>query len=736
MKKNCREDFVVIETFETLDDERRIVPAPVPDHVRVEFYVKSLFKSVLCERKGDRFYNCRLSPDGYSLECAIPQFVKGGLGLGLLRHRVTVVFDNDVFPASEQYVPVPELVTLEDGSHIELVDGPGDYGADDNPLWPRPIILIPGNGASGKAVLYTEQELTDEERSQARSNIGAQANRVLVSSLYSIPNPYSGGKTGAATAEYLGISEEEFGALLSGSYDCIKFGNLICTVLSSGFSGMRPLFFAGAGHIYYIEMSIMTLGHAASVEYFQLFKARGDLSECITNSTNDLLNYYLKSETYTRAEVQALIAAINQFHYEIYASRRDVTNPAGNVLYLIGPTGSGADKYEEYVYDSTKQDPWVKIGDTSINLSNFYTKEEMDTALDGKVDKVPGKGLSTNDYDNTTKERVEALPYALHNLETAIEEKYAIPEGGIPKDDLDSGVQTSLDKADNAVRYDASQSLTGAQKEQARRNIGVRFLDLGTPLGSVSAVNDTWTQADFAQNFCPIAALKQAIDGNYDYAISPGSRYVIAKSNAMQAPGENSIRFTDGETITTVTVTFDSSGNITGDITVVTKAILNAGAQALSAAEKSQVRTNIGAGTYSKPANGIPKTDLEAGVIPALSTSVSADAASDAKASTPKSVYSEVHPAVGRAQPAGGMLPNVFYNLGTMSGNTTFAFASATDNTIENEWMFQFTTPSTAPTITWPQAITGWAGGSAPTINASKTYQVSVVNGLGVIVEF
>ena len=170
MKKNSREDFVVFETFETLDAGGDTVPALVPEHVRVEFYVKSLFKSVLCERKGNRFFNCRLASDGHALECAIPQFVKGGLGLGLLKHRVTIVFDNDVFPASEQYVPVPELVTLEDGSHIELVEGPGDFD-EDNPIWSRPIILVPGE-SSGHAVLYTEQDLTEEEKAQARANIG------------------------------------------------------------------------------------------------------------------------------------------------------------------------------------------------------------------------------------------------------------------------------------------------------------------------------------------------------------------------------------------------------------------------------------------------------------------------------------------------------------------------------------------------------------------------------------
>lgn len=106
-----------------------------------------------------------------------------------------------------------------------------------------------------------------------------------------------------------------------------------------------------------------------------------DLSGYITISVNNLVNYYLKSETYTKQEVQGLIAAIQQFHYEIYASTSDVTNPQGNVLYLIGPTGIGSDKYEEYVYDTTKQEPWVKIGDTSIDLSGYYTSQQTDAAI-------------------------------------------------------------------------------------------------------------------------------------------------------------------------------------------------------------------------------------------------------------------------------------------------------------------------------------------------------------------
>ena len=50
-------------------------------------------------------------------------------------------------------------------------------------------------------------------------------------------------------------------------------------------------------------------------------------------------------------------------------------------------------------------------------------------------------------------------------------EIYIKPTSGIPKSDLEQSVQTSLAKADTAISYD-SQTLTDAQQQQARANIG------------------------------------------------------------------------------------------------------------------------------------------------------------------------------------------------------------------------------------------------------------------------
>ena len=101
-----------------------------------------------------------------------------------------------------------------------------------------------------------------------------------------------------------------------------------------------------------------------------------DLSQFITKSVNDLVNYYTKSQTYTQTEVNNLIGAIQQFHYEIVATLP--ATGAGNILYLLGPAGTGADKYEEYVYANST---WTKIGDTSIDLSGYVTTTALNTAL-------------------------------------------------------------------------------------------------------------------------------------------------------------------------------------------------------------------------------------------------------------------------------------------------------------------------------------------------------------------
>lgn len=77
--------------------------------------------------------------------------------------------------------------------------------------------------------------------------------------------------------------------------------------------------------------------------------------------------------------------------------------------------------------------------------------------------------------------------------------------------------------------------------------------------------------------------------------------------------------------------------------------------------------------------------------------------------------------------------PNTFYKFGSCS-KLTITFA-AEESGIENEYKFEFVSGTTPTTLSLPDSVK-WSGGNAPTIEANKTYQVSIVNNLAVYAAF
>lgn len=58
-----------------------------------------------------------------------------------------------------------------------------------------------------------------------------------------------------------------------------------------------------------------------------------------------------------------------------------------DTIYLLKKEKPGVQNlYDEYVYTNSS---WEHIGDTSVDLSDYYTKEESDTKLNEKQDKLP-----------------------------------------------------------------------------------------------------------------------------------------------------------------------------------------------------------------------------------------------------------------------------------------------------------------------------------------------------------
>ncbi len=116
----------------------------------------------------------------------------------------------------------------------------------------------------------------------------------------------------------------------------------------------------------------------------------------ITNTTNNLTNYYTKTNTYTKTEVDQLIGAISTLDIQIVQTLPSTGSTS--TIYLVPKTASTNDNYDEYIYVNNN---WEHIGSTEVDLSNYYTKTQTDDLLDDKADTsdIPTK---VSDLNNDT----------------------------------------------------------------------------------------------------------------------------------------------------------------------------------------------------------------------------------------------------------------------------------------------------------------------------------------------
>ena len=117
----------------------------------------------------------------------------------------------------------------------------------------------------------------------------------------------------------------------------------------------------------------------------------------ITKAVNDLTNYYLKSETYTKEEVQSLISAINSVTLQKVESLPEMEE--SNVIYLVPKSGSGNDIYDEYVYIDGKPEP---IGSTQVDLSNYVQEAPKDGKNYGRRNGAWSEIVESNQYLDLT----------------------------------------------------------------------------------------------------------------------------------------------------------------------------------------------------------------------------------------------------------------------------------------------------------------------------------------------
>ena len=111
------------------------------------------------------------------------------------------------------------------------------------------------------------------------------------------------------------------------------------------------------------------------------------LASFITATAQNLAYYYLKSETYSAAQIDAMIAAIKQFTFESVQTLPEASAQTVGKIYLVPSaqpqTHNVKDEYITLtaIEEGTTTYYWECIGSTEVNLTNYYTKTETDTAI-------------------------------------------------------------------------------------------------------------------------------------------------------------------------------------------------------------------------------------------------------------------------------------------------------------------------------------------------------------------
>lgn len=116
-------------------------------------------------------------------------------------------------------------------------------------------------------------------------------------------------------------------------------------------------------------------------------KSGGTFTGLVTLSGNPTADMHAATKKY----VDSAISGVTQFDVAKYDSfdKLPTTGKKG-VIYLVPDTHSdNNDAYDEYIWNTTATTPaYEKIGNTDVNLSGYYTKDEVNTALGKKQNTI------------------------------------------------------------------------------------------------------------------------------------------------------------------------------------------------------------------------------------------------------------------------------------------------------------------------------------------------------------
>lgn len=112
-------------------------------------------------------------------------------------------------------------------------------------------------------------------------------------------------------------------------------------------------------------------------------------SSFITAAVADLLNYYSKSETYTREEIDQKVSAIPKFSVKVVAALPS-EEISETTIYLLKSGNDSGDLYTEYIFTEGK---WEILGSQRVDLTGYATEAWVSDLL-GKLPEAPVQSIN------------------------------------------------------------------------------------------------------------------------------------------------------------------------------------------------------------------------------------------------------------------------------------------------------------------------------------------------------
>lgn len=215
----------------------------------------------------------------------------------------------------------------------------------------------------------------------------------------------------------------------------------------------------------------------------------------ITNTVDNLTNYYLKSETYTQSEVNNLIGQIKTISIEVVNTLP--TTGEDNKIYLVPKEGSTGDVYNEYIWVNNT---WELIGSTQVDLTGYATQDWVNNQIkdflnESQVNQIVNNSL-TNYYTKTetySKTEVNNLLNGKANADDIPTKTGNLTNNGdgttgskyITNSDLNTELESKQDK------------ITGGATTIVTNDLAVNRALVSNANGKVAVSNTTSTELEY-----------------------------------------------------------------------------------------------------------------------------------------------------------------------------------------------------------------------------------------------